>query len=540
MLATLDGHGKLVWRSLGEAPRATALPPVNKLDSVPLGSLWKLWVYLYLQDKQMPEQSYPCQPSGKQQGDEYCCDKAEKLDRHTALVRSCGRYFAPQRLHITADAWRQHWQRQQPQRVWLHDLNNMAPQTQVPVREILMALQDTPRPLMQQARVALLGRLLQPQWQSVLTTMGSAYRFKTFTWHYPGHPKSWIGGSAGWLPNGTPFWIGGDGSSLNVMQRAASNLSAALPVQASAPGQSCVAVNFLQRYPIVKVTQRHGDKPLYGNLRGDLVAWLENGRQLPFTADGSVWLERNAQQARIYGRFDMEAYVARVVDREGNARDTQAARALAIAARSYVLQNGRFESGCWQIGDDSRTQRVSLSLPSQTAQQIAAFTEGLTLAGSPIRYHLDRAGHNVMSWRSAQAAGLSGKDYVSILRAAYPQASWQLPLAKSGQAQQQCQALEPARAYLLAEEKRRRASLKRIAGYEPLPNHFRVCALSYGLPYSDQQQLTIYVRDWHNQQGRISLWHEYLHLALRFHPNGLDERLIERHATAIANRTLQP
>ena len=270
-----------------------------------------------------------------------------------------------------------------------------------------------------------------------------------------------------------------------------------------------------------------------------LVAWLKNGNQLPFTANGSVWLEQNQQSAQIVGRFDLEEYVARVVDREADARDVQAARALAIAARSYVLQNARFEGSCWQISDDSQTQRVSLSQPSPRAKQIAAFTEGLTLSGSPIRYHRDRDGHNVMSWRTAQTAGLMGKDYVSILRAAYPQASWQLPYAEAGYTQTQCKPLAQARQYLIAEEKNQRSRLQRITGYESVPaNQLRICALAYGIPYSDQQQLTIYVRDWRSPQGRVTLWHEYLHLALRFHPNGQNERLVEHYANALANRTL--
>lgn len=60
--------------------------------STPLGSLWKLYVYAWLEDTHQPEQPYQCQ--GKSPEEVYCCQVGESITRDTALVRSCGLYFA--------------------------------------------------------------------------------------------------------------------------------------------------------------------------------------------------------------------------------------------------------------------------------------------------------------------------------------------------------------------------------------------------------------------------------------------------------------
>ncbi|VCX36508.1 hypothetical protein BANRA_04619 [Escherichia coli] len=54
----------------------------------------------------------------------YCC-QAESITRDTALVRSCGLYFAPQRLHIGADVG-QYWQQRQVP-AWLASTTDQKP-----------------------------------------------------------------------------------------------------------------------------------------------------------------------------------------------------------------------------------------------------------------------------------------------------------------------------------------------------------------------------------------------------------------------------
>jgi len=56
---------------------------------VPLGSLWKLWVYSYSVDNHLPDQPYACRAGrGAPEGDEYCCSHSEPVSRDMALVRS--------------------------------------------------------------------------------------------------------------------------------------------------------------------------------------------------------------------------------------------------------------------------------------------------------------------------------------------------------------------------------------------------------------------------------------------------------------------
>ena len=83
---------------------------VKKLPTkVPLGSLWKLFVYNYSVDNGLPDKPYQCH-AGKAAavGDEYCCSQDETITRDVALARSCGAYFEPKRLSIDAKQW-QHY-----------------------------------------------------------------------------------------------------------------------------------------------------------------------------------------------------------------------------------------------------------------------------------------------------------------------------------------------------------------------------------------------------------------------------------------------
>jgi uncharacterized protein YfaQ (DUF2300 family) len=47
--------------------------------------------------------------------------------------------------------------------------------------------------------------------------------------------------------------------------------------------------------------------------------------------------------------------------------------------------------------------------------------------------------------------------------------------------------------------------------------------------------MVIHIREWASREGRVTLIHEYLHLAFRHHPSGRDEALIERLAQQLAD-----
>ncbi len=504
---------------------------------VPLGSLWKLWIYSYSVDNQLPDRPYACHAGRTAAvGDEYCCSHAESVSRDMALVRSCGAYFEPQRLQIHAADWQRYWQRQAPQAVWLQHLHNLRPQTSVSVGEILNALSSVPPATIAQTRTALLGRLLQPQWSDVLALQGSGYRFKTFTWAHPQRAGASIGGAAGWLADGSAFWLGGSGGSHQVVQQMSSTLVSHLPLPTSGATMDaqCVVVRYFNRYPIQQLLRSGTGRQTVvtsGILRGDYVVQFGNGQSLPIRSNGTLSVQQVAGQApEISGRFGLEDYVARVVDREGNAAEIHAARALAVAARSYLLQNAERHQGCLHLADDSRYQRVSPNPPSDAARAIAAYTEGLVLTGSPIRYHLDQTQAGVFGWQDAVVQSRRGIGYMALLKQAYPKASWQLTDRAA-----QCRRYPEAAQYLMANLPRAERLMAGVAGFEPVKN-VSVCLLDYGNPYADQQALNLYVRDWRSQNDRITLWHEYLHLAMRFHPRGSDEGWVERQARQLTDQ----
>jgi hypothetical protein len=47
--------------------------------------------------------------------------------------------------------------------------------------------------------------------------------------------------------------------------------------------------------------------------------------------------------------------------------------------------------------------------------------------------------------------------------------------------------------------------------------------------------MVIRVREWQSREGRVTLIHEYLHLAFRNHPHGQDETFIEQLAQQLAD-----
>jgi uncharacterized protein YfaQ (DUF2300 family) len=250
-----------------------------------------------------------------------------------------------------------------------------------------------------------------------------------------------------------------------------------------------------------------------------------SGHVLDIDASPGLQLLAGGGAMRLQARWTLEDYVARVVDREGGAADPAAARALAVAARSYLVQNARDDEGCRRIADDSRTQRASPSPPTRAARDAAAFTRGLVLDGPPVRYHRDQAADGQMSWQDAVAAARAGAPFEAILRRAYPQ-SRLAALDTAGD----CTPMPEARDWLVAAQHRWRERLRREDGYEPLPETLQVCSLALGLPHSDQRLLQIRVRDWYTQDGRVTLVHEYLHLAFRHHPHGQDDGYVERLA----------
>jgi uncharacterized protein YfaQ (DUF2300 family) len=92
-----------------------------------------------------------------------------------------------------------------------------------------------------------------------------------------------------------------------------------------------------------------------------------------------------------------------------------------------------------------------------------------------------------------------------------------------------CDPLPVAERWLRERVARWRTRLVREPGFEapPAPT---VCRLARGHPYADANRARLYVRGVSTPDDRVALAHEYLHLAFRWHPRGMDETSIERLA----------
>jgi uncharacterized protein YfaQ (DUF2300 family) len=516
--------GRVEMRVLSSDGATTAMTATSASARVPLGSLWKLFVFAWLTDTQAQEPEYVCANDAQNEEDRYCCTPGESVTRGPALARSCAPYFSPARLGITEAAWKAHWSTPGRPR-WLLDMASLRPDTLVPVGELLRALAALPEAARNEARAALLQTAVDGYGRDATAHLGTGIRYKTYSWHRS--DGSAFGGAAGWLADGTPFWFGARGSSRSALSTWAPRLAAALPAPRwrDAHDASCVDVDFFTRYPIRAVWK--ADEPVRakpGELRGRYRIEFDNGNWLAVASRGELVLGEDDGNPSIGARLTVNDYVARVIEREGSAEPVQAARALAVAARSYLVQNAHVESGCWHIADSTRTQRVSPNPPRDAALAAAWFSDGMVLTGATVRYHHDEAGPDRMSWRDAVAQAKEGRSFEAILAAAYPRASL---TALDGT--RECTRLPDAEQWLAQAAAGWNRRLRGEPGFEP-PQSPVVCALAEGNPYSDQQRIRIYVRGWRSLNDRMTLAHEYVHLALRFHPNGADEAYVERLA----------
>ncbi|WP_457435816.1 DUF2300 domain-containing protein [Pseudomonas sp. TE3786] len=483
--------------------------------STPLGSLWKLFVYAYLVDSGKAEVGYTCK--GLDRDEVYCCKAGERIERDQALTQSCGLYFSPANQHLNAADWRAYWQQRQAP-LWLSDIDKLQPQQRVPVGELLQQLGSVPA--QQQARRVLLDVMLHAPEGVTLGALGGRLRVKTWSWLADHDAQARQGGFAGWLVDGTPVWAGGSGTSQRILKDYAEALGSALPTPAPVEAGQCVEVQLFARYPVRQVrSQASGQLVAAGALYGDYEVQFANGNRLPISSAGELFVGADGQ---LTARLSREDYVARVLDREASAQPAEAAKALAITIRTYLLQSASRSGECLSIADSSASQRVAPRPASDGARQIAAWTSDLVLAGSPVTYHSDKTGPDRLAWQTAVAQAGQGLRYDAILARAFPRASlsrWDQPIAA-------CQALGNAEDWLKKQQRSWREHLQSEPGYVETSD-FAVCQLSGGKPHVDRERQRIYVRGMYSLQDRLDLTHEYLHLAFAAHPNGQDETYIE-------------
>ncbi|PKH78256.1 DUF2300 domain-containing protein [Pseudomonas sp. Choline-02u-1] len=502
-------QGELLSLSQTQLIKREPLPA--SLDA-PLGSLWKLFVYAWLVDTGAREPAYECRGQSKEEV--YCCSAGGRIERDQALVKSCALYFEPTRLGIAATDWRAYWQaRQAPS--WLLDLPAVQPATRVSVAELLGVLALLPA--QDQMRRVLLDVVLNAADGNVVGQLGGRLRVKTWSWLDDQDAQSRQGGFAGWTADGAPIWAGGRGTGQMVLRHYGQALASVLPTAWPADAGRCVEVGLFSKYPVSKVLA--GDRvATSGPLRGDYRVEFANGNALDIHSDGELFLLDD----KLVARLDREEYVARVLEREAKPEPAEAAKALAVAIRTYLLQNATRNGDCLSIDDSSNRQRVAPRPASAESRNIAAWTADLVLAGSTVTYHSEQPGPDKLAWQQAVEQAKAGQRYDAILLHAYPRASlsrWDNPVAS-------CEALPAAHDWLQKQRRGWRPRLESENGYDEVST-FAVCKLAFGRPFVDRERQRIYVRGVLTLQDRLDLTHEYLHLAFEAHPNGQDETYIE-------------
>ena len=528
--------GKIEVRQLRQG--GAAPPPFDGARQVPLASLWKLFVYVYATDNKVAMPDYRC--GGRDPEEVYCCDAGQSIGHDAALAQSCGPFFSPRRLMITATPWRKYWTGRLGSApagdfAWLSDPAQLVPARTVRLDSLLRALDTIPAASRADAEAALLRVVLDGRGAGTARWFGSQLRVKTYSWHEQRRTDERIGGAAGWLADGTPIWFGGAGGSSNVFEQWAPRLAASLPPVGAADDGGCVVVDYFKRYPIRAVRGERG-VAAPGPLNGRYHVRFENGQNLALRSTGELMLlQEKGGRPQLRGRFGVNEYVARVLDREASTSEPEAAKALAIAARTYLQQNAVTVAGCQQIADSSATQRVSPSPATPAALAIARWTDQLIVDGVTVRYHSNQASEGTMAWSEAVRQAKQGKHYDELLAAAYPGGA----LSTFGNTGARCRRLAQNEDWLARSVPRWQRVLLREAGYEAPPQAPLVCALQSGAPYSEQSRNRIFMRPLATREDRITLAHEYLHLGLRNHPRGQDEEYVERLARRLVDLNLE-
>jgi uncharacterized protein YfaQ (DUF2300 family) len=527
--------GTRSYAAMGES-EAGAKPQI-----IELGSLWKLVVWRAMVEQHQTDR--PLQCTGASREEVYCCNPGQSISRDDALARSCGLYFSPPHTdtaRLLQDAVRMTLQRPDSGDSWPPALlkamrtSTLGPSTRVPLQEWLDWLSHWPVALRRQAQDALLAYWLEGPGQDQLGAVGSRLRAKTFTLERKDGTR--YGGASGWTQSGQAFWLGARGSSTLVLGQsaapAADVMERAIPGTADLAGvatallrddDECIDVRFFARYPVRDITP----PPAGDSVPGPARISFANGNHVDVPAQAKLRAMREGDAWRVSGRMSLDEYVARVVDREGAAEPAQAARALAVAARSYVLARAERSGGCWQIADSSATQRVAPRPATAAARAATWSTAGFLLeapAGTlPGQYHATQAAPGVMSWQDAVARAQRGQGFNALLAQAYPESKL---VTANAHLRAGCAAMPQVQSWLDRQMAQWRPLLVMQPGYRH-PGPVRVCQLQQGRPHAAQASNSIYVQGIASVQDRAGVAHEFLHLAFARHPRGQDEAFIE-------------
>lgn len=537
-VAPAAGGLTLAWQDADRAPETASLlagsdaferRPLPSEEATPRGSLWKLFVYFYLSENGLTPSPYAC--TGASSEEAFCCKLGQSIDLDQALARSCGLYFAPQRAGIDKFAWAGFWRgRMGLSYAWLLDLDTLPSGGNIPVRELLDSLTVIRRKggTFSRLNSALEHVVIEGTGRGNLRRLGSLYRVKTFTEKTSGPEAGFVGGFAGWLSQGQAVWAYGSGTSAEILAQWSRKLALFAQGFESRQAAQSVEVHFFTRYPVKDVVALPsgapaGDGPLSGRFR----VLFENGRSLDFSSAGDIILSSAGGRRHLRGLFRIDDYVARVLDREFQPSPAEAARAMAVAVRTYLFQNAAKRGGLLVMEDSTHAQRVSINPPGEEALRVARWSDQLVLSGvADLRYHQWKSGQGLLSWSRAKELAGSGYYFDQILRDAWPQGR----LGVTGETDAvACRRLPDAEDWLRKHADGWTARLGSLPGFEA-PADVQVCGSAEAVPYTDLQTGRIFMRFSREREDQLTAAHEYLHLAFKRHPSGDDERFLDKLA----------
>jgi uncharacterized protein YfaQ (DUF2300 family) len=498
----------------------------------PLGSLWKLFLYIFLVENQITPEPYKC--SGNNLDEIFCCKPQKSIDIDKALIKSCGLFFDKVRSDILKNnngTWRLFWENKLGLKYkWLTNLNELEPGKVVNVRDLLTSLLRTNKlnHAILRSREVLPEVLISGTAKGAVRLLGSSLKVKTFTWDDPKRIGKFIGGFAGWLNDGSAIWVLGKGKGSQVINLWGREINQRILGRINSSSSICVRVKFFNRYPISKVLNlKTNQLSNEGPLQGDYKIIFKNGNSLKFNSTGDLHYKRSIDRNSITGLFNINEYIARVLEREVSVDPEEAAKAFAILARTYLINRAQFKDKCFVIPDSSHYQRVSIHSPSETSLTISNWTDGLILNNiDDIQYHSTTNSNNRISWTFAKKLAKDKLFFDEILKVGYPTGILSIMKSKLSQ---NCKRLPLIQNWLNRRSILWDNRLERKVGYES-PGSVVVCELTLGNPFSDLENNRIFVKSMKTRNDKITIAHEYLHMSFKNHPLGNDEGFIERTA----------
>ena len=518
-----------IYYSISKDAKVENPQPLDSALSTQLGSDWKLFVYFYLVENRISPPPYQCR--GQSQEEIFCCKLNGSIGLDESLVKSCGLFFSPDRLVISSEKWKSFWS--DHVKIWFEwlSLDKLNPATEASVNEMLQVLSKIRsfEPSYKKMNSVLANVVIEGTAKGAIKNLGSTLRVKTFTWDDPSHSNKFLGGFAGWTFDGSAIWARGIGTSAEVVRKWSNEISQIIEKSKVAEPSECVSVLFFKRYKIKSVRElprmvNVSPGPLRGRYRVDFA----NGNSIDVDSNSQVSLSRNDNgELQISGTFDVNEFVGRVIDREANPYPVEAARAFGIVARTYLLQNAKRSSGCYLAEDSTAAQRVSANPPTAEALKVATWSDKLILNGpTSVRYHKNKMSKDTLAWSQAVLLANQGSRFEEILRSSFP--SMRVGV-EQGRSSFNCERLGAVEKWIKSRVKKWTMRMSPVAGYTE-PKQFEVCKSMDHQPYSDSDRNVIFMRYDGDIEDQITAAHEYLHLAFKFHPNGLNENFIEEKA----------